>query len=124
MRFFFLGPPCYPINAGWENQKGFQKSPIRILEGSDMNSERPTAATESQSPTTSQPDGTRSACYLVPSPMTEVMFDQLEYLLAHAAQSANPGQSCVPECMDCGRLQQVRNWLLMPFHSAMHPRVQ
>jgi hypothetical protein len=52
------------------------------------------------------------------------MFDQLEYLLAHAAERATGSQHCAPECMDCGRLQQVRNWLLMPFHSAMRAPVQ
>jgi len=83
-----------------------------------MNSERPTAEGQGQSPLSSQPVEAQSGCYIAPSPTGQVMFDQLEYLLAHG------GQHCAPECMDCGRLQQVKNWLLLPFHSAMHPPVQ
>ena len=88
-----------------------------------MNSERPVANTETQSENyiANQPPVSRSGCYLVPSPMSDVMFDQLEYLLAHTAERASRGQQCPPECMDCGRLHQVKNWLLMPFHSAVHP---
>jgi hypothetical protein len=87
-----------------------------------MNS--PLADTQSQNRTASQPAASQSNCYIATPPMNEVMFDQLEYLLAHSAERAKLGKQCTPECMDCGRLQQVKNWLLMPFHSAMHPPVQ
>jgi hypothetical protein len=87
-----------------------------------MNS--PIADTQSQRGADSQGAASRAGCYLATSPMGDVMFDQLEYLLAHAAERASRGQHCAPECMDCGRLQQVKNWLLMPFHSAVHPPVQ
>lgn len=83
-----------------------------------MNSERRTTEAQSESPATIQRVVAPSGCYIAASPMTQVLFDQLEYLLAHT------GQHCAPECMDCGRLQQVKNWLLLPFHSAMHPPVQ
>jgi hypothetical protein len=89
-----------------------------------MNSESSTTNAQSQNILASQPAALQSECYVAASPMTEVMFDQLEYLLAHTAERANRGQQCAPECMDCGRLQQVKNWLLLPFHSAMHPPVQ
>jgi hypothetical protein len=89
-----------------------------------MNSERPIADTQSQSPTINQPVVLQSECYLAASPTTDVLYDQLEYLLAHTAERANLGHQCAPECMDCGRLQQVKNWLLLPFHSAMHRPVQ
>ena len=87
-----------------------------------MNS--PLANIQGPSPAESRPEPSQSKCYIATSPMSEVMFDQLEYLLAHTAERAKLGQQCTPECMDCGRLQQVKNWLLMPFHSAMHPPVQ
>jgi hypothetical protein len=87
-----------------------------------MNS--PLADAQSQKGTASQAAASQSKCYIATSPMSEVMFDQLEYLLAHSAERAKLGQQCTPECMDCGRLQQVKNWLLMPFHSAMHPPIQ
>jgi len=50
--------------------------------------------------------------YSRPAPVPEVMFDQLEYLLAHTRGE------CPPFCRDCERLQQVSNWLLLPFRSA------
>jgi hypothetical protein len=60
----------------------------------------------------SQPGNTPGPCYLEPAPLREVLFDQLEYLLAHTAED------CPPGCMDCGRLQQVKSWLLLPFRTA------
>jgi len=88
-----------------------------------MNSERSVSRAQGQSPAASQTVASHSKCYIAPSPMVTVMFDQLEYLLAHGAAHASRGQNCTPECMDCARLQQVRNWLLLPFHSATHPPV-
>jgi len=82
-----------------------------------MNSERREADFESERPASSEPAASHSRCYLAASPMGDVLYDQLEYLLAHT------GEHCAPECMDCGRLQQVKNWLLMPFYSAIHPPV-
>jgi hypothetical protein len=38
-----------------------------------------------------------------------VLFEQLEYLVAHDIGH------CSPECLDCARLQQVQHWLLLPF---------
>jgi hypothetical protein len=41
--------------------------------------------------------------------VADVMFDQLEYLAAHAVPS------CPPDCADCARLAQVKDLLLLPF---------
>ena len=43
--------------------------------------------------------------------LIDVMYEQLEYLIGHS------DGDCPPDCMDCDRLQQVRNLLLLPFRS-------
>jgi hypothetical protein len=58
----------------------------------------------------------RRTDYIDPSPLTEVLHEQLDYLVAHAAQS------CAPGCEDCVRLQQVQGWLLIPFRGARRVR--
>jgi hypothetical protein len=45
------------------------------------------------------------------APLIDVMYEQLEYLVGHS------DGDCLPDCMDCRRLQQVINWLLLPFRS-------
>ena len=45
------------------------------------------------------------------APLTDVIHEQLEYLIGHF------GRKCPPDCIDCDRLQQVRHWLLLPFRS-------
>ncbi len=52
---------------------------------------------------------TRRADYIEPAPVADILHEQLEYLIAHSADS------CAPGCEDCVRLQQVQGWLLMPF---------
>jgi hypothetical protein len=54
----------------------------------------------------------RHVNYLEAASLTQVMFDQLEYLVAHA------GGNCALDCADCERLQQVKSWLLLPFRPA------
>jgi len=44
--------------------------------------------------------------------MIDVMFDQLEYLLAHESQDCSAG------CKDCERLKAVGDWLLLPFRTS------
>jgi hypothetical protein len=44
-----------------------------------------------------------------PAPLTDVLFDQLEYLVGHAAGN------CSEDCRDCRRLQMASDWLLLPF---------
>jgi hypothetical protein len=53
------------------------------------------------------------SCYIGPAPVTEVLFDQLEYLLSHG------GAHCGADCMDCLRLAQIEKLLLLPFSSAL-----
>ena len=43
--------------------------------------------------------------------LTDVMYEQLEYLIGHS------DEDCPPDCIDCDRLKQVRNLLLLPFRS-------
>jgi hypothetical protein len=59
----------------------------------------------------SHPAHAEPPCYLAPAPLSEVLFDQLEYLLAHRTED------CPPGCTDCSRLQQVKDWLLLPFRT-------
>jgi hypothetical protein len=58
-----------------------------------------------------EPDAGRRSCYIEPAPVLDVMFDQLECLVAHAHGACSPG------CPDCARLEQVQNVLLAPFRS-------
>jgi len=51
----------------------------------------------------------RKGCYLALAPAGAVLWEQMEYLMAHA------GSSCSPDCPDCTRLEQVRRYLLQPF---------
>jgi hypothetical protein len=43
--------------------------------------------------------------------LTDVMYEQLEYLIGHS------DGDCPPNCIACDRLKQVRNLLLLPFRS-------
>jgi len=45
------------------------------------------------------------------APLTDVIYEQLEYLIGHS------DGDCPPDCIDCNRLQQVSNLLLLPFRS-------
>ena len=81
------------------------------------NSESPRPDTLGPDSSAAPPVAGPGQCYVPAAPVAEVMVDQLEYLLGHSAQR------CAPDCVDCGRLQQVRNWLLLPFHTATHPIV-
>src|SRR5437868_3000711 len=51
---------------------------------------------------------------IAPAPVADVMFDQLEYLAAHAVRS------CPLGCADCVRFTQVKDLLLVPFLSSRH----
>ncbi|MGO9257819.1 MAG: hypothetical protein ACLQU1_16125 [Bryobacteraceae bacterium] len=51
----------------------------------------------------------RESRYLAPAPAAAVMWEQMEYLMAHA------GSTCHPDCPDCTRLEQVKRYLLKPF---------
>jgi hypothetical protein len=60
----------------------------------------------------SQAAHNRGVCYVAPASDIDVMFDQLEYLLAHQ------NNGCPAGCQDCLRLKQVKVWLLQPFRPA------
>ena len=51
-------------------------------------------------------------CYIEAAPAMNVMFEQLEYLLAHESQECSAG------CRDCIRLREIKGWLLQPFRAA------
>ena len=59
----------------------------------------------------SEPPVEREAHLIKAAPLTEVMFEQLEYLITHASGH------CPKDCFDCHRLERVQNWLLLPFRS-------
>jgi len=52
-----------------------------------------------------------SSCYVAPSPLVDVLFDQLAYLVSHARQG------CVFGCPDYARFERVQRLLLMPFEA-------
>jgi hypothetical protein len=76
-----------------------------------MNSDRPTPNAGGAAKAASKASASRGNCYVASAALPDVMFDQLKYLLAHS------GRDCTPDCLDCGRLQQVKKLLLLPFHS-------
>ena len=57
------------------------------------------------------PIATPAVINLKAAPLTDVMYEQLEYLIGHS------DGDCPSNCIDCDRLQQVRNLLLLPFRS-------
>lgn len=62
-------------------------------------------------------EGARESRHVAPAPDTAVMWEQMEYLMAH------DGSSCHPGCPDCRRLEQLRYHLLKPFNSVyLSPR--
>lgn len=61
-----------------------------------------TALVEAPRPTTS--------CYLEPAALPDVLYEQMDYLLAHAGHDE-------PGCSDCLRLRQVVSALMRPFDS-------
>jgi hypothetical protein len=56
----------------------------------------------------------RASTYLPAATLTDVLFEQLDYLLTHAG-------NCLPGCSDCGRLEQVKRCLLQPFGNEYRP---
>ena len=81
-----------------------------------MDGDRTMADPAKQPSPTSQAASARSACYVESAAPMDVMFEQLEYLVAHTRQRCSRG------CLDCARLQQVERWLLRPFRANSRPR--
>lgn len=46
------------------------------------------------------------------APLVDVLFDQLEFLVSHGSLH------CPTGCPECVRLEQVKEWLLLPFRAA------
>jgi hypothetical protein len=82
-------------------------------EAGDMNTDRTTANVKIPA-TAAKIEFSRMAqsCYVASAPVGDVLFDQLEYLVAHS------GRDCPPECLECGRLERVKHWLLLPFRKS------
>jgi hypothetical protein len=76
-----------------------------------MGSNRSTSTAAYQPYVTSGVAGVRSACYLVTTCVTEVMLEQLRYLLSHKRPE------CPVDCPDCERLAGAQSWLLLPFRA-------
>ena len=53
---------------------------------------------------------TTTPCYLEPAALPDVLYEQMDYLLAHAGHDE-------PGCSDCLRLKQVVNTLMQPLTS-------
>jgi hypothetical protein len=49
--------------------------------------------------------------YLAPDGGAAIMWEQMDYLLAHAGAA-----TCHADCPDCARLEQVKRYLLQPFN--------
>jgi hypothetical protein len=54
--------------------------------------------------------------YTAPAAVVDVLFDQLEWLVAHSNST-----NCSPECSSCIRLQHVIFWLTLPFQEKPDP---
>ena len=53
----------------------------------------------------------RRVLTLKAAPSTDVMYEQLDYLVGHS------DEDCPSDCKDCDRLQKIRTLLLLPFRS-------
>jgi len=58
-----------------------------------------------------RPAEVRNLISAAPAQVTDVLFDQLQYLVEHSEGN------CSAACRDCRRLQMVTDWLLLPFRS-------
>ena len=54
----------------------------------------------------------RRVRYIAPAALTDVMFEQLDYLVAHKSRR------CSPRCDACMRLNQIESLLLAPFRTS------
>lgn len=83
---------------------------LRYLGCAAMKSNRPIMeSTNGAAPTAPA----HAPCYTGPAPLKEVMFEQLDYLMAH-----NCGTRA-SACPECARLEHIRFWLLAPFRGGV-----
>lgn len=54
----------------------------------------------------------RSRCYIEPAPLVDVIFEQLDSLVAHTDQGWHA------DCPECARFKRVKNLLLVPFRDS------
>jgi hypothetical protein len=76
-----------------------------------MGSDRSTSLAVDQTGATSQIAGIRSACYVNQSSVTDVLLEQLRYLIGHKSLD------CPADCVACERLSGAQSWLLLPFRA-------
>jgi hypothetical protein len=74
-----------------------------------MNSDRLIGNAKSPAAAVNQPAALQHSCYVASAVAADVLFDQLEYLVAHR------GRDCPSDCIECSRLERVKHWLLLPF---------
>jgi len=82
-------------------------------EAGEMNTERQTENAKVPAGAAAEQAQMAKTCYVATAPMEDVLFDQLQYLVTHS------GRDCPPECLECGRLERVKHWLLLPFRKSV-----
>jgi len=78
-------------------------------EAGEMNTDRQIGNAKSPAAVVNQPAASQHSCYVASAAVVDVLFDQLEYLVAHS------GRDCPSDCTECSRLERVQHWLLLPF---------
>jgi hypothetical protein len=77
-----------------------------------MNTDRQIGNAESPAAVVNQPANAPQSRYVPSAAVVDVLFDQLEYLVTHS------GRDCPSDCLECGRLERVKHWLLLPFNNS------
>ena len=77
-----------------------------------MNTDRQIGNARSPAAVVNQSASSPNSCYVASAPVADVLFDQLEYLVTHG------GRNCPSDCLECGRLERVKHWLLLPFRNS------
>ena len=77
-----------------------------------MNTDRPTGSCKIPAQAALEVARPAESCYMASAPVVDVLFDQLQYLVTHS------GRDCPVDCLECGRLERVKHWLLLPFRKS------
>lgn len=77
-----------------------------------MNTDHQIGNAKSSAAVVKQLASSPNSCYVASAPVADVLFDQLEYLVMHS------GRNCPSDCLECGRLERVKHWLLLPFRAS------
>jgi len=77
-----------------------------------MNMDRQIGNAKGPAPVVNQPANSTHSCYVASAVVEDVLFDQLQYLVTHG------GRDCPSDCLECGRLERVTHWLLLPFRNS------